>query len=445
MELKIEDIVSNELCTGCGVCVSESVGVQMVFDEKGFLIPKSESLINSNAVKVCPFNSSPDDEVKDEDVIATEFLGNASFQDEKIGRYQNLYVGYSNEFRPTSSSGGLATYVFYYLLKEKIVDHLFIVKEVNGAYQYQWFSDCADIVKLSKTRYIPVTLENLFKEIDKRGGKIAISGVACFVKAIRLKQHYYPKYKEKIPFVVGIICGGLKSKHYSDFLAQKSGIEKDYNRQDYRIKDKNSNATDYSFGAYDSSENFHQVKMNTLGDMWCSGLFKSRACDFCDDVTTELADISLGDAWLQPYVNDGMGNSVIVTRTKLADEIIKHGISSDELYIEKLTLEEFKQSQQGSFNHRHKALKYRIDKSKKEGKLVPNNRQRLFVSISFQLKTVQKLRMKVRALSHIVWNKHKNAVSFEKEMKPLRDKLYIATLLNHRLRKIKRILLNKIK
>jgi coenzyme F420-reducing hydrogenase beta subunit len=42
--------------------------------------------------------------------------------------------------------------------------------------------------------------------------------------------------------------------------------------------------------------------------MWGTGLFKSNACDFCDDVTTELADVSL-DAWI-PYNKDGLGNSV---------------------------------------------------------------------------------------------------------------------------------------
>jgi coenzyme F420 hydrogenase subunit beta len=30
--------------------------------------------------------------------------------------------------------------------------------------------------------------------------------------------------------------------------------------------------------------------------MCASGLFKANACDYCDDVTTELVDISLGDA-----------------------------------------------------------------------------------------------------------------------------------------------------
>src|SRR5690606_7012158 len=153
------------------------------------------------------------------------------------------------------------TYVFEQLLKQEVVKHLFIVKEVNGTYQYQWFSNFQQIKMISKTRYIPVTLDNLFKEIDAKDGKIAVSGVACFVKAIRLKQHYHPQYIEKIPFVIGIICGGLKSKFFTDYLAQKSGIDSEYYKQEYRIKDINSQASDYSFGAYDNNQEFHKLKM----------------------------------------------------------------------------------------------------------------------------------------------------------------------------------------
>ena len=54
--------------------------------------------------------------------------------------------------------------------------------------------------------------------------------------------------------------------------------------------------------------------------------FKSNACDFCDDVLTELADISLGDAWIDPYDKSGLGNSIIITRTKTAQTLIKNGL-----------------------------------------------------------------------------------------------------------------------
>lgn len=437
MKHTIQDIIKNDICTGCGLCVSESDDAKMFLNEYGFLVPDITKQFNDKAIKLCPFNPEPDEEVRDEDKLADIFLNNAKYKDMRMGRYENTYVGYSKKYREISSSGGIATYVFEQLLKQGIVDHLFIVKELEGKYAYQWFNDADKIKEISKTRYYPVTLGDLFKEIDKKKGRVAVSGVACFIKGIRLKQHYYPQYKEKVPFLVGIICGGLKSSFFSDYLAQKSGISGEYSKQQYRIKDYNSTAGDYSFGAYDNDREFHQLKMRTVGDMWGSGLFKNNACDFCDDVTTELADISLGDAWLNPYNKDGRGTSVIVTRSSLADKLILDGINSKELEVSALNPEVFKASQEGSFKHRQKAQAYRIKQKRKEGQLIPKKRDKFNQNIPIEFKLVQKDRMIVRKQSLEVWRKVKDARQFEAKVFPLREILRKKTRIYHYAQAIK--------
>src|SRR5690606_21381491 len=220
----------------------------MKWNKDGFLTPAllENKIETTEYARVCPFN--PENGL-DEDQLAVEFFPGETKFHPRIGTYIDTYVGFSKEFRETSSSGGIATYIFKELLSLKIVDHLFVVKEFHGSYKYQLFSNVDDIIKISKTRYLPVTLEELFLLIDSLKGKIAVSAVACFAKAIRLKQYHHPELKDKIPFIVGIICGGLKSKAYTDFLAQNAGIEHRYNNQEYRIKDPNDLALAYSFGA----------------------------------------------------------------------------------------------------------------------------------------------------------------------------------------------------
>jgi coenzyme F420-reducing hydrogenase beta subunit len=411
----------------------------MILNESGFLVPDLDGSFSDLAVKVCPFNPDPDEEAKDEDALAAIFLKESRNSDERIGKFENIYVGYSKANRKESSSGGIATFVFEQLLKQKLVDHLYIVKEIDGSYAYQWFNEIEQILDISKTRYIPVTLEKLFKEIDNKVGKVAISGVACFIKAIRLKQHYNAKYKDKIPFLVGIICGGLKSSFFTDYLAQKSGIKGNYSKAEYRIKNPISDALDYSFGAFDDENEFHQIKMKSVGDMWGSGLFKANACDFCDDVTTELADISLGDAWLSPYNQNGSGNSVIVTRSKVSEKIINEGISSGELDVTSLTLGVFKLSQSGSFKHRQIGIKYRLDLLKKKNKIYPFKRNKFFEKIPFEFRRVQNQRIKIRKLSLVLWEKFQNSQDFDINILSERNKLFKKTKFYHRIQRLKNI------
>ena len=430
-------IINNNLCTGCGVCISESKGdSRMEWDELGFLVPIGTDFdISKDVLKVCPFNSNPEEDVKDEDKLAEIFLKNSSNYDDKIGRFENCYAGYSVQYRETSSSGGIATYIFEELLKQKIVDYLFIVKENNGTYEYQLFSNSEEIKAVSKTRYLPVTLEKLFLQINDIEGKIAISGVACFIKAIRLKQHYHPPLKQKIPFLVGIICGGWKSRFFTDFLAQNSGINGNYRNQEYRIKDTKSTALDYSFGAYDNNSKFHQMKMSTVGDLWGTGLFKAYACEFCTDVLTELADISLGDAWLPEYRSDGMGNSVIVTRSLIADNLIKSGLQKGLLSVVSVPKEKIIESQSSSFKHRQSAINFRKKLAMAMGeRRLPYVRERVSKSISFMYALVQIQRLITRRQSLEYWKKKPNLSSFNYK---IRNKLKALSFLTKVCRRLK--------
>lgn len=319
-------VVEQDLCVGCGICVVECCEhiLSMKWNEEGFLVPEmiGNCKNNCSCINVCPFNPFPDNEVRTENEIADIFLKETPHSHSKIGYFYTIYAGYSKEFRLTSSSGGMATYVAKKLLENKIVDHIISVTEGDNDnfYKYSIISSANNIRQASKTKYYPVTLAEVLANIENTKGKIAVVGVACFIKAIRLYQYYHPTFKEKIPFLIGIICGGMKSKFFTEYLAGKAGIRNNrFLNPEYRIKDYNSKASDYSFGCVDCEENQHKVmKMRRVGDMWGTGLFKANACDFCDDVTTELSDISLGDAWLWPYNKDGKGTNVIITRSKFS-------------------------------------------------------------------------------------------------------------------------------
>lgn len=436
----INHIVKNDLCIGCGLCTYQcpTKAIDMKWNELGFLIPEltGHCDLKGDCLTVCPFNPFPDKEVATEDHLAELFLKEAAFHHPKMGRFQGIYAGYANEFRLSSSSGGIATYVLTKLLEKGIVNNVFSVKESTKTgthYEYSISHTKQELLEASQTKYFPVTLSSVFSKMEELEGKVAIVGVGCFIKAIRLAQHTNPSLKEKIPFLVGIICGGVKSRFFTEYLAGKANVSTaNIQKPQFRIKDVNSEASDYSFGCYDTHHNEERkIKMRSVGDMWGTGLFKANACDFCDDVTTELADISVGDAWLEPYLKDGKGTNVVVTRSAIAQKIIAEGMDLKQLNLDILSRDKFLSSQQGSFNHRHIGLPFRTQRALKRGLIVPPKRFTKNQRIPFSFKLVQICRMKTRSKSLETWKRAGDAAIFDQMMKKNLSLLGKATLLYH--------------
>jgi hypothetical protein len=97
-----------------------------------------------------------------------------------------------------------------------------------------------------------------------------------------------------------------------------------------------------------------------FGTNYNHGFFKYNACDFCDDVVAETADISIGDAWLPEYLDDGRGTNIIVTRHPVVQRLIEEGISSARLQLEPIGVDQVVRSQEGGFRHRREGLAYRL-------------------------------------------------------------------------------------
>jgi coenzyme F420-reducing hydrogenase beta subunit len=444
----IKNVVESDLCTGCGLCVYKcpSQALAMQWNENGFLTPSlsNDCDAEGQCIAVCPFNPSPAEKYKTEKEISNLiFLGPKISEHHKIGKYKNIYAGFSTKYRLNSSSGGIATFVFSQLLERGVVAHIISVKEAknkNLFYEYAISSSSEELLSAAKTKYYPVTLGGILFEIRKLKGKVAISGISCFVKALRLAQLQDPVLNEKIKFVLGIICGGIKSKYYADYLAGKAGAQ-DYDLPEFRVKNLESSAGDYSFACIDKkSQELKSVRMKSVGDMWGTGLFKANACDYCDDATNELADISLGDAWIEPYHLDGKGTNLFVTRSDLAEDLILFGEKSGKLSIEPIDLSVFLKAQKGSFNHRHIGLPYRIKQAQKKKITVP---PKTFDKgqISLDFKLVQKIRMKTRQKSIEAWKKEPNSNAFDKRMRPWLVLLKYATAFDH----YKKAFLNKLK
>jgi coenzyme F420-reducing hydrogenase beta subunit len=104
---------------------------------------------------------------------------------------------------------------------------------------------------------------------------------------------------------------------------------------------------------------------------WGSGFFQNAACNFCDDVVAETADIAFGDAWIEPYASDGRGTNVVVVRSPLLHELVGAGIADGRLTLRPVDAEFIVETQAAGFRQRREGLAYRL--SRRRG-LMPKKR-----------------------------------------------------------------------
>jgi hypothetical protein len=137
-----------------------------------------------------------------------------------------------------------------------------------------------------------------------------------------------------------------------------------------------------------------------FGTNWGLGFFKYKACDYCDDITAETADLTVGDAWLPQFVKDHRGTNVVVVRNQILAEILQEGVEEQSLHLDSITPQDVIQSQDANYRHRRIGLAYRLYLAEKKGDWHPHKRVR---SSSSMLPWIQKrfvLRMELADKSH---------------------------------------------
>ncbi|MGB9623135.1 MAG: Coenzyme F420 hydrogenase/dehydrogenase, beta subunit C-terminal domain, partial [Candidatus Bathyarchaeia archaeon] len=105
--------------------------------------------------------------------------------------------------------------------------------------------------------------------------------------------------------------------------------------------------------------------------VFSSFFFTPVRCMMCSDQTAELADISLGDAWLPEFMNDKIGKSIIVTRTEKAEQLLSLMKNEGLINVEHIPPEKVKQSQQINIRFKKDDLPPRLSLLASRGLKIP--------------------------------------------------------------------------
>lgn len=454
-------VIQTGYCIGCGACATpKDSPFKMKMDEFGNVIAYPASDVDSNnsaVLAICPFSGHSLNETE----IGEVFFEEAKGDDAYIGKHEACFAGYAAEgkFREKGSSGGMGKWLGYKLLEEDKIDYFVqlqssAVEQSDALFDYAIFDNKDAVLSGSKSSYYPVSLVKVIDRIREVEGRYAITGVPCFIKTLRLLALQDEVLRNRIKFTIGIICGGMKSANQAKMIGWELGVEPDnLSAIDFRRKYTDRPATQKIYQVWSKADDKERYKNagEIYGTDYGAGFFKPLACDYCDDVVGETADISFGDAWLPQFRNDSKGTSIIVVRNKEILSLLDRARVSKAVELFPVTAEEVARSQDGGFRHRREGLSYRLGKKEKKNEWVPKKRVMANqFPITEKRKKIYTLREEIAAKSHpaFLTALQKNDLQyFHKSMEPLVKRYYIANhgtlpvrIMNKAMARIKKIL-----
>jgi coenzyme F420 hydrogenase subunit beta len=430
-------VIYNNNCIGCGICtVIKGSPFKIHLNSLGqyaAYIPEESNLEHSQVNIVCPFS----EQALNEDEIGKALFAKYATYNPNIGFYLSTYVGYIYEgnFRELGSSGGVAKWILYTLRRTNKVDAVVqvipnIEENSKLIYKYTISHSLEDILAGSKSAYYPVEMSKVLSYIRENPGKYAIVGIPCFIKAVRLLSMADSLFNERICFTVSLICGHLKSKNYAEMMGWQLGILPDQLAYiDFRKKIPGKKANQKGVEVKDRSSSVPtklDIVQNLFGASYDNGFFQYNACNFCDDVVGETADISVGDAWLPKYLPDEKGTSVVIIRNQEISQLVETAIHEKRALFEPLPPNKIVKSQGGGFRQRKEGLAYRLYLMEKSGHWYPPKRVKpKSKHISTKRKEIYSMRMQMTTQSHLLFEQAKEMESFDffkKGIEPLLKK-----------------------
>ena len=329
------------------------------------------------ANRVCPFS----DGALDEDAISELVHQDQVTRHEFLGSFTNAYAGRvrSDDYLMGSSSGGLTSWLAAKLFAEGLIDGVLNVGRTEPRppiFSYD-LVDADGARQRRKSQYYSTTLEEALGTAKERPGRYALVGVPCFIKAARLLEEQDPVLKERIVFHVGLVCGHMKSQFFGESMAWQLGIAPDDLADlDFRVKHEGRAVSDYDFAAQSASDGeWRSTRTKSLlGGSWGHGAFQPEACNFCDDIFAETADVAFGDAWLPQFRDEWRGTNVVVSRSDKVDGLFEAGRRAGEIDLDNVSAEVAASSQAGNFRHRRLGVSVRSHDDIQRGLSVPKKR-----------------------------------------------------------------------
>lgn len=320
------EVVRKNLCVGCGACVAACpVYVVEMKDAPG---KDQQPALTGRCIlcELCYHQCPVIPPLPNEE----EVFGRRRNENESFGVMIGCCSARSRkeEILKVAQDGGVVTSLLAYGLQEDLLDSAVVSgMSVNEPWkpQPEVVTSIDELLKTAGTRYtVSPTLMGLWSAVEGSfKHKVAVVGTPCQIKAVRKMQKTFKgalKLGFRTALTVGLFC--MESFYYDglikNYLSQKTDISKiskfDIKKGRFLVDSGDQRVTDVPLA---------EVKP-----------YARENCHICDDLTAELADISVGS------VGSPKGWSTVIIRTDVGKKIFDGAAEAG--FIEYKPIEEVK-------------------------------------------------------------------------------------------------------
>lgn len=417
----VTEISQAGLCIGCGICAGVCPSKSLIIAKKvnGDWAPKLTRQCPPYCglcLEVCPFYQ----EAIDKDSLADEKYGmiQGINKDISAGFALDAYVGYSrvDNHREQGSSGGMATWLLEELLRRNLVDRVICVCKSQSSerlFDYNIIDNIEMVRKASGSKHYPVELGSVIQDILDSTSELtyAITGLPCYLKGLQLAMRKFPKLQRQIRYELGLVCVRLPNSYYTEYLIKLSGLDTGHMAQvTYRRTEGAKRAVDFLFHA-ETADGESGKALPFHGRYGAIGnyrYFQFNACNYCEDVFAEVADIVFMDAWLPEYERDPAGHSLIIVRNPFLQELLMAGREEGRCFLERIPLDRVLESQEGRVDLKRREIAGRLYHSQELGFKVPATRSVPSKKIYNKGKLLIRTRYKAQEESKRLWPIYRN-------------------------------------
>lgn len=274
-----------------------------------------------------------------------------------LGPWRRLWFGWASDatVRYVGASGGVATALMQAALETEVVDAVVAVR-MSAANPLEAESalcgSAEEVAACRGSKYNVVAVNTVLRTILDEPGRYVVVGLPCHIQGLRLAQRHSRRLRERIVFALGIFCGLTNEPRATAVAARQAGLDPACLRHvSYR-------GPGWP-GGMRLVDRLGTVRWRDYPDYFdrqMAALTPPR-CRLCPDALAELADVSVGDAWLERF--DGSdGVSDVIVRTPAGERLLENAVGS--LVLQPASPEEMVASQRETFRVKRNVCRGRL-------------------------------------------------------------------------------------